>query len=817
MRLLRRVGRISLLACGSGAAAVLLQQRSTSEATFAEHQARFKQRAEQAQAAAIALCRTCRETATAVLTRNDSPRRAWTGSLAGQIAEWAEDQSKQDMIILLGGRPFLEWLLDAAISPRSEDQANAERSILSCLRSDTTASLLLQQEGAVPRLLQLVGQSSNVAEAAAAVSHAARTVSFAEAPTLDDIRDTIGYVRSKDGLWRDLLRTMAVLARDCPLRQRLDLQTWLQPLLYITADAAAEDQMDLAAQALDAFSACLEHGSNLQPALEAANALPLLRQLAGESSPMLRRAVVTALTALATSSNDADASLLPADQLPFWESKLLEWVCNDGGEDLAACANAGKALGSLAQAPGPQGMLVAADWLGDLLMHLARDAQAYHTLHVDIPVIPGEMPLAPLSLRRKPASPAMVDAAVLDVVLCRALKVLCALVSSSNDRQRWLYAAGIVPLLHRLTLGRSLGQDAGATEGPELSSCVQRQTARLLAMVTAHMSSQQMRLGPWDGWLEEAAQSSDCKLSSHATRALLHLRSARALATAQRQDPFATVWSNNHHPLPRQQQDRLVYRDGVHLFSPLAEHHRVLAEEGCSAAGPGAPMARLLSMEYAAAASGWEGESLPLWGTVEQLTDRLTAAGIGQRPVIFVAHSMGGILVKELLVKASQPGAPKHHERLARAVGGLVFYATPHMGSWIAAWGWNLRWLGASPAASVLHLRPGPHLEGSNEALRMRHVQEALPVLSFGEGQPMSIAGLLPRMLVVPPENANPGYGEFLILQDADHIDTCKPRSLEDPAYVAVREFLEKCAEEACAASEDQADQTHEESAPHAS
>ena len=72
---------------------------------------------------------------------------------------------------------------------------------------------------------------------------------------------------------------------------------------------------------------------------------------------------------------------------------------------------------------------------------------------------------------------------------------------------------------------------------------------------------------------------------------------------------------------------------------------------------------------------------------------------------------MGGILVKELLVRAAQEHAPEHHRRLAGSVAGLVFYATPHMGSWLAAWGWSLRWLGASPAASVLHLKPGPHLE----------------------------------------------------------------------------------------------------------
>lgn len=39
------------------------------------------------------------------------------------------------------------------------------------------------------------------------------------------------------------------------------------------------------------------------------------------------------------------------------------------------------------------------------------------------------------------------------------VQVLCALVASSDDKQQWLYSAGILPLLHRLTLGRSLGLD----------------------------------------------------------------------------------------------------------------------------------------------------------------------------------------------------------------------------------------------------------------------------------------------------------------------------------------------------------------------
>ena len=74
---------------------------------------------------------------------------------------------------------------------------------------------------------------------------------------------------------------------------------------------------------------------------------------------------------------------------------------------------------------------------------------------------------------------------------------------------------------------------------------------------------------------------------------------------------------------------------------------------------------------------------------------------------------MGGILTKEMLAKALTEAAPGHHHNLATTAAGLVFYATPHVGSWLADIGWTLRFVGASPAASVLHLRPGKHLEAS--------------------------------------------------------------------------------------------------------
>ena len=56
------------------------------------------------------------------------------------------------------------------------------------------------------------------------------------------------------------------------------------------------------------------------------------------------------------------------------------------------------------------------------------------------------------------------------------------------------------------------------------------------------------------------------------------------------QDPFGDVGQSGADALPGPasgREDRLVYRDGVHLFDPLAQHHQVLAEEGRSASSAG--------------------------------------------------------------------------------------------------------------------------------------------------------------------------------------------------------------------------------------
>eukprot|EP00879_Flechtneria_rotunda_P004470 GHRR01004723.1.p1 GENE.GHRR01004723.1~~GHRR01004723.1.p1 ORF type:complete len:2002 (+),score=973.92 GHRR01004723.1:289-6294(+) len=105
------------------------------------------------------------------------------------------------------------------------------------------------------------------------------------------------------------------------------------------------------------------------------------------------------------------------------------------------------------------------------------------------------------------------------------------------------------------------------------------------------------------------------------------------------------------------------------------------------------PGARLLSVEYKAPVTGWEGESLSLPDCGRLLLDKLIAAGVGQRPVVFVAHSMGGLLVKEMLSLSLDEPANSPRGRLAAATKAIAFYSTPHFGSSMAALGWKLRHL----------------------------------------------------------------------------------------------------------------------------
>ncbi|OMO74896.1 Armadillo-type [Corchorus olitorius] len=174
------------------------------------------------------------------------------------------------------------------------------------------------------------------------------------------------------------------------------------------------------------------------------------------------------------------------------------------------------------------------------------------------------------------------------------------------------------------------------------------------------------------------------------------------------------------------------------------------------------PQARLFSLKYKTNLTQWSGASLPLQEVSSILLKKLVAAGIGNRPVVFVTHSMGGLVVKQILYKAKA----ENMDNLVNNTIGVVFYSCPHFGSKLADMPWRMG-LVLRPAPTIGELRSGsPRLVQLNDFLRQLHKKRMLEVLSFCETKVTPIVegygGWAFRMEIVPIESAYPGFGELV-------------------------------------------------------
>ncbi|XP_057973847.1 uncharacterized protein LOC131161870 isoform X1 [Malania oleifera] len=176
------------------------------------------------------------------------------------------------------------------------------------------------------------------------------------------------------------------------------------------------------------------------------------------------------------------------------------------------------------------------------------------------------------------------------------------------------------------------------------------------------------------------------------------------------------------------------------------------------------PEARLFTLKYKSNLTQWSGASLPLQEVSSMLLEKLVAAGIGNRPVVFVTHSMGGLVVKQMLFKAKADNV----DNLVNNTIGIVFYSCPHFGSKLADMPWRMG-LVLRPAPTIGELRSGSsRLVELNDLVRHLHKKGLLEVLSFCETKVTPIVegygGWAFRMEIVPIESAYPGFGELVTI-----------------------------------------------------
>lgn len=219
-------------------------------------------------------------------------------------------------------------------------------------------------------------------------------------------------------------------------------------------------------------------------------------------------------------------------------------------------------------------------------------------------------------------------------------------------------------------------------------------------------------------------------------------------------DPFATWW---HDP------------DRPHDSWPFW-----LADE--------LPQVAVHCLAYDASPSKWLGSSMPLVDRATNVLTLLEARAIGDRPLFFICHSLGGLVVKQVLRSALELGEDAWR-KIAESTRGIVFLATPHTGARLADY------LGA--LSKILRLSVSVHeLEASAPALRdlnvwYRQKAQNLEIDTLALFETRNTHGLR----VVDEASADAGRGVPRAI-DADHATICKPGARGDLLCAMTEVFL---------------------------
>ncbi|VBB32875.1 unnamed protein product [Acanthocheilonema viteae] len=149
---------------------------------------------------------------------------------------------------------------------------------------------------------------------------------------------------------------------------------------------------------------------------------------------------------------------------------------------------------------------------------------------------------------------------------------------------------------------------------------------------------------------------------------------------------------------------------------------------------------RILAIDYLSSLVHFVGVVETVSTRAQKFAVELKTAGVGDRPVLFICHSMGGLLVKRILLDDPE---------IRRSTMGILFMATPHRGSPYAMYAP----LGVRPSDDVklLHQQSAINRQLHQDFLK---IIDTVPVISsVAETEKASLI-MHQKGVLVPPESA---------------------------------------------------------------
>lgn len=229
------------------------------------------------------------------------------------------------------------------------------------------------------------------------------------------------------------------------------------------------------------------------------------------------------------------------------------------------------------------------------------------------------------------------------------------------------------------------------------------------------------------------------------------------------------------------------------------------------------PNTRIIGVDYTSALTEWSMNFIKYCpcekgqGHIEvradTLKERLAMAEVGNdRPVVWIGHSMGGLLTKIILMKAKDDNDPRIRQ-LAKNTRSIVFLGTPHRGSPIAKWKQHMQLL-LSPSIEVKEMEEGAPKLLQLHAQFMESLQthfKNVNIVSVAEGSPTMLTTFKFPLHIVKEESACIDYGDFYVLKD-DHLSLSKPIFRQSFLYQRLLQVIDDCVDSYNRSQSDQAE-----------
>lgn len=179
-----------------------------------------------------------------------------------------------------------------------------------------------------------------------------------------------------------------------------------------------------------------------------------------------------------------------------------------------------------------------------------------------------------------------------------------------------------------------------------------------------------------------------------------------------------------------------------------------------------------------------------------------------ERPIIFLAHSLGGLVVKRALIASSEISGPKteHLRSIFVSTYGILFLGTPHKGSDLGQWGSYLERLCRTVVLKkVVDTEPQlvDALKSNSETLQnidrqFAQLMDDFHLYFFHEAKPTDLKGTY--RFIVDEESAAPTLPDVERASiQADHSHMCKFDSDSAPGFDLVVDGIDRYSEQSVA------------------